>query len=51
MASIDVKIEQGGRRRHPLSKLLSPDQVVEDATGLRLFSSDMALCAMVPDHA
>ena len=46
MASIDAKIEQGGRLRHLLS---TPSQIVEDANGLRPFSSDMALCAMVPD--
>jgi hypothetical protein len=51
MASIDAKIEQGGRLRHLLPKLLSSDQLGEDATGLHPFSNDMALCAMVPNQA
>jgi hypothetical protein len=49
--STTAKIEQGGRLRHLLSRLLSPDQLVEGASGLRPFSSDMALCAMVADQS
>jgi hypothetical protein len=33
-----------------LSNVLSPNHIVEDATGLRPFRSDMALRAMVPDQ-
>jgi hypothetical protein len=50
MACIDAKIEQGGRLRRLLSKLPSRDQIVEDATDGRPFSSDVALCAIVLDQ-
>jgi len=44
IASIIAKIEQGGRSGHLLSKLQSPDQILEDATDLRLFSRNKGRC-------
>jgi hypothetical protein len=50
IAAIVANIEQGGRLRRLLSQLPSRDQIVEDATDGRPFSSDVALCAIVLDQ-